>query len=88
MGLGSFQQPAELCCREEQSQKSQANDFKAEHCFLLYASWSFLVVNIGAGGQMDVFTITKRRNGKFAWGTRAGHPGSRLGWLLSAGQAR
>jgi hypothetical protein len=37
---------------------------------------------------MDVFTITKRRNGKFAWGTRAGHPGSRLGWLLSAGQAR
>jgi hypothetical protein len=33
VSLGSFQQPAELRCREEQSQESHADDFKAEHCF-------------------------------------------------------
>src|SRR6476660_4922296 len=88
VSLGSFQQPAELCCREKQSQESQANDFKAEHCFSPVRLLVFLLATIGAGGRMAVFTVTKRRNGKSVWRTRAGPPGSRLRWLLSAGQAR
>jgi hypothetical protein len=32
VSLGSFEHPAELCCREELSQQSQADDFKADHC--------------------------------------------------------